>query len=57
MVQNWKIGEHAEMGKGTCEYDGSKEPQYKITKEGAKNFFEKKFFDPKFSKNLYFWQF
>ena len=41
------------MVKGTCMYDGSKEPQQKVLKEGTKIFFEKNFFRPKiFEKPL-----
>ena len=46
------FSKHASMGKSTYEYDFSKEPHRKAPKESTK-----KFFDPKFSKNLYFWPF
>ena len=42
--QNYKISEHAEMGKGTCEYDGLKNPQKLFQKFGQKNCFDQKFF-------------
>ena len=36
MVQNWKISEHDEMGKGTCEHDGLKNRQNYLENLGKK---------------------
>ena len=52
------FGEPAKTSKGTCMYDSLKNPKNYFQNIGKKYFFKKKiFFDPKFSKNLYFWLF
>ena len=57
MEQNYKISEHDEMGKGTWSMMAQKNRNKKLQKRVQKFFSKKIFFDPKISKNLYFWPF
>ena len=43
---NLKISEHAEMGKGTCEHDGLKNPQNYLENLGKKIVLIKNIFRP-----------
>ena len=47
------LGNISSNVKGTHEYDGSKEPEQKVIKEGSKLFMKKFYFDKKKSSKTY----